>query len=173
LLVDDLEGDGFNPGIFDAMIPTAAHVQRAATENSQIEELLKSGKAFSASGMWNLCESRNGNAGVTLRAQKQQLQLNETARTNTAKKKNEAQPKTLDRAKAALVAKYEKDAGSLTEKEWGEIVRWVLPVAKVPYPLKDLKKREQILAKLESLPNAWTTCIPCREVAATIATTTE
>ena len=171
LLVDDLEGDGFNPGIFDAMIPTAAHVQRAATENSQIEELLKSGKAFSASGQWNFCESRIGNAGVTLRAQKQQLQLNEAARTNTANKKNEAQLKTLDRAQAAL-AKYEKDEGSLTEKEWGEIVRWVLPVAKVPYLLKDLKKREQILAKLETLPNAWTTYIPCREVAATIATTT-
>jgi uncharacterized protein YecT (DUF1311 family) len=106
-----------------------------------------------------------------LRAQKQQLQLNETARTNTAYKKNEAQLKTLDQAQAAL-AKHEKDAGSLTEMEWGEIVCWVLPVAKVPCLLKDLKKREQILAKLESLPNAWTTYIPCREVAASIATTT-
>lgn len=168
LLVDDLEGDGFNPGIFDAVIPTAAHVQRAATENAQIEELLKTGKAFSASGQWNFCESRIGNAGVTLMAQKRQLQLNETARTNTANKKNEAQLKTLERAQAAL-AKYESDAGSLTEKEWGEIVRWVLPVAKVPYLLKDLKKREQILAKLETLPNAWATYIPRREDAAIIA----
>ncbi|KAI2493647.1 hypothetical protein MHU86_20900 [Fragilaria crotonensis] len=170
LLVDDLEGDGFNPGIFDAVIPTAAHVQRAATENAQIEELLKSGKAFSASGQWNFCESRIGNAGVTLMAQKRQLQLNETARTNTANKKNEAQLKTLERAQAAL-AKYETDAGSLTEKEWGEIVRWVLPVAKVPYLLKDLKKREQILAKLDTLPNAWTTYIPRREDAAIMAPT--
>ncbi len=78
------------------MIPTAAHVQRAPTENAQIAELLKSGKAFSASGQWNFCESQIGNAGVTLRAQKQQLQLNETARTNTANKKYEAQLKTLD-----------------------------------------------------------------------------
>ena len=153
------------------MIPSGAHVQRAATENAQIAELLKSGKTFSASGQWNFCESRIGNACVTLRAQKQQLQLNETARTNTANKKNEAQLKTLDQAQAAL-AKYQKDAGLLTEKEWGEIVRWVLPVAKVPYLLKDLRKREQILAKLESLPNAWTTYIPCRDIAATIAITT-
>jgi hypothetical protein len=170
-LVDDLEGDGFNPGIFDAVIPTAAHVHRAATENAQIEELLKSGKAFSASGQWNFCDSRIGNAGVTLRAQKLQLQLNETARTNTANKKNEAQLKTLDRAQAALT-KYEADTGSLTEKEWGEIVRWVLPVANVPYLLKDLKKRDQILAKLETLPNAWTTYIPRREVAVIIPPTT-
>jgi hypothetical protein len=170
-LVDDLEGDGFNPGIFDAVIPTAAHVHRAATENAQIEELLKSGKAFSASGQWNFCDSRIGNAGVTLRAQKLQLQLNETARTNTANKKNEAQLKTLDRAQAALT-KYEADTGSLTEKEWGEIVRWVLPAANVPYLLKDLKKRDQILAKLETLPNAWTTYIPRREVAVIIPPTT-
>ena len=54
-------GDGFNPGIFDAVIPTAAHVHRAATENAQIEELLKSGKAFSASGQWKFCDSRIGN----------------------------------------------------------------------------------------------------------------
>ena len=164
LLVDELERDGFNPGIFDAMIPTAAHIQRAATENAQIEELFKSGKAFSASGQWNFCESRIGNAGVTLHAQKQQIQLN-----GTANMKDEAQLKTMDQAQAAL-AKYKKNAGSLTEKEWEEIVRWVLPVAKVPYQLKDLRKRVQILAKLETLPNAWTTYIPCREVAATIST---
>jgi hypothetical protein len=159
LLVEDLECDGFSPGILDAMIPTAAHVQRVATENAQIAELLKSGNAFLASGQWNFCESRIGNAGFTLRAQKQQLQPNETARTNSANKKNDAQLKTSDRAQAAL-AKYEKDAGSLTEKEWGKIVRWVLPVAKVPYLLKDLKKQEQILAKLESLPNTWTSHLP-------------
>jgi hypothetical protein len=57
LQVDDLECDEFNPGIFDAMIPTAAHIQRAATENAQIAEQLKRGKAFSASGQWNVCES--------------------------------------------------------------------------------------------------------------------
>jgi hypothetical protein len=28
-----------------------------------VEELLKAGKAFSASGQWNLCDSRIGNAG--------------------------------------------------------------------------------------------------------------
>jgi hypothetical protein len=35
----------------------------------------------------------------------------------------------------------------------------------VPFLLKDLKKREQILAKLATLPNDWTTYIPCIEVA--------
>ena len=53
---------------------------------------------------------------MTLRSQKEQLQLNETARTNAANKKSEAQLKTLERAQAAL-AKHEIDAGSLTEKD--------------------------------------------------------
>ena len=106
-----------------------------------------------------MCESRIGNAGVTLQAQKEQLQLNETARKNAATKKSEAQLKTLERAQAAL-AKHEIDAGSLTEKDWGNVVRWVLPEAKVPFLLKDLRKRDQILAKLATLPNNWTTYIP-------------
>jgi hypothetical protein len=162
LLVQDVEAAGFNPGIFDAAIPTAAHIHRATTETAQVEQLLKSGKAFSASGQWNFCESRIGNAGVTIRAQKQQLQMNGTARTNAANKKNEAQLKTLERAQIALT-KHELDAGSLTEKDWGDIVRWVLPEAKVPFLLKDLKKRDQILAKLATLPNNWTSYIPRME----------
>jgi hypothetical protein len=139
-------------------------------QTAQIEELLKSGKAFSASGQWNFCDSRIGNAGVTLQAQKLQLQRNESVRTQAANKKSEAQLKILERAQAALT-KYEADAASLTEKEWGEIVRWVLPEAKVPFLLKDLKKREQILAKLETLPNLWTTYIPRGEIAEIIQPT--
>jgi hypothetical protein len=92
-LVDSLEGDGFNLGIFDAVIPMAVHVDRAETEAAQVEQLLQSGKAFSASGQWNFCDSRIGNAGVTLRAQKQQLALNEAARLRVADKKSEAQLK--------------------------------------------------------------------------------
>ena len=171
VLVNDMEDKkGFNPGIYDAVIPTAAHVHRAETEDAQVEELLKSGKAFSASGQWNFCESRIGNAGVTLRAQKIQLQRNEAAKENAAMKKSEAQNKALDKAQTAL-AKYELDQGSLTDMDWGHIIRWVLPEAKVPFLLKDLKKRDQMVAKLATLPNLWTTYIPCRDVAAIVAPT--
>lgn len=159
MLVDNIEEAGFHPGVFDTEIPTAVHVQREATEDAQAEELLKSGKDFSASGQWNFVEFRIGNAGATVRAQKRQLQLNEAMRQNVANKKSEAQLKTLQRAQAAL-ARHEIDAQSLTEKDWGDIVRWVLPAAKVPFLLKDLKKRDQILAKLETLPNDWITYIP-------------
>jgi hypothetical protein len=89
--------------------------------------------------------------------------MNKTARTNAANKKNEAQLKTFERAQIAL-AIHKIDAGSLTEKDWGKIVRWVLPEAKVPFLLKDLKKQDQILAKLATVPNNWTSYIPRMEV---------
>ena len=159
LLRDSHEGDGFNPGIFDASIPTAAHVNRADTEEQQVEELLKAGKAFLASGQWNLCESRIGNAGVTIRAQKRQLELNKNARLKIVNKKNEAQSKLLERALIAL-EKYEFDEQSMNDKDWGEVIRWVLPAAKVEFRLKDLKKKNDILVKLATLPRCWTSYIP-------------
>jgi hypothetical protein len=139
VLVDSIEQSGFNPGIFDASIPSAAHVQRAETEAEQIEQLLMSGKAFSASGQWNFCDSRIGNAGVTLRAQQRQLQLNEAVRLKAADKKSEAQLKSSEKAQTVLL-KYKLDPQSLTEKDWGDVIRWVLPEAKVEFLLKNLKE---------------------------------
>ena len=140
VLVDVSEStDGTNPGIFSSSIPTATHVARAETEDEQVEALIKSGKAFSASSQWNMCDSRIGNAGVTLKAQKKQLQLNDAARLLVVNKKSELQLKTLDKAQLAF-KKYRSDEGSLTERDWGDIIRWVLPEAKVAFRLKDLKK---------------------------------
>lgn len=171
VLVDAVEETGFNPGIFDAVIPSAVHVQRAATEEAQVEELLQNGKAFSASGQWNHCDSRIGNAGVILKAQKKQLRLNKAARLQVESKKSELQLKTLEKAQLAL-KKYQTDGLSLNEKDWGDVVRWVLPEAKVTFLLKDLKKKEKILAKLATLPNDWTTYIPCSNATTAIPFTT-
>jgi hypothetical protein len=145
VLVDVSEStDGTNPGIFSSSIPTATHVARAETEDEQVEALIKSGKAFSASGQWNMCDSKIGNAGVTLKAQKKQLQLNDAARLLVVNKKSELQLKTLDKAQLAF-KKYRSDEGSLTERDWGDIIRWVLLEAKVAFRLKDLKKKDQII----------------------------
>ena len=85
-------------------------------------------------------------------------------------KKTEANHKALEKAQNALV-KFEFDSDSMNDKDWGNVIRRVLPEAKVVYLLKDLKKKEQILAKLQTLPNKWTTYIPRREVVPTIPTT--
>lgn len=160
VLVDNVEAAGFNPGVFDAVVPSAVHVDRAVTAEQQVEELLKSGKAFSASGQWNMCNSRIGNAGVTLMAQKRQLAMNEEARLKVVEKKNQASSKALQKAQQAL-EKYQVNENSLNDKDWGDVIRWVLPEAKkVEFLLKDLKKKEQIIAKLATLPRNWVTYIP-------------
>ena len=51
----------------------------------------------------------------------------------------------------------------------GDVIRWVLPKAKVEFLLKDLKKKEQIVAKLATLPNIWTSYIPNRAAVTTDA----
>jgi hypothetical protein len=45
----------------------------------------------------------------------------------------------------------------LTEKDWGDIIRWVLPEAKADGLMKDLKKKDAIVAKLATLEREWTT----------------
>ena len=75
-------------------------------------------------------------------------------------KKSEAQVKILGNAQTAL-HKYNADENSLNDKEWGDIVRWVLPEAKIDFLLKDLKRKDQILTKLAPLPRKdWITYIP-------------
>ncbi len=61
----------------------------------------------------------------------------------------------------ATLAKYRTQGSStLTNKDWGEIVRWVLPEAKVPGLMRNLKNRDTIIAKLATMERDWTTYIP-------------
>ena len=76
----------------------------------------------------------------------------------------------LDKAQCAL-AIFELDSHSMNNKDWGEVIRWVLAEAKVEFLLKDLKKKEQILTKLAMLPKDWTTYIPWRQALAAVSST--
>jgi hypothetical protein len=60
----------------------------------------------------------------------------------------------MEKAQTVLL-KNELDPQSLTEKDWGDVIRWVLPEAKIEFLLKNLKKREQILAKLATFITTW------------------
>ena len=62
--------------------------------------------------------------------------MNLNAQLKVANKKNEAQSKTLEMARSALV-KFKFDSGSMNDKDWGDMARWVLPEAKVDFQLKD------------------------------------
>ena len=73
---------------------------------------------------------------------------------------SECDPTALQKAQQALTM-YLANENSLNNKDWGSVVWWVLPEeAKVEFLLKDLKKKEQIIAKLATLPNNWITYIP-------------
>jgi hypothetical protein len=48
----------------------------------------------------------------------------------------------------------------LTEKDWGDVLRWVLSAAGVSFLVKDYKKKEAIIEKLNSLDEPWTSFIP-------------
>lgn len=92
-------------------------------------------------------------------AQKRQLALNEEARLKIVEKKTQTSTKALQKAQQAL-DKYRENENGLNDKDWGDVIRWVLPEAKVEFLLKDLKKKEQMIAKLATLPNNWATYIP-------------
>jgi hypothetical protein len=48
----------------------------------------------------------------------------------------------------------------MTDKDWVDIIRWVLPQSKAMGLMKHLKKAEAIVAKVASLDREWTTYIP-------------
>jgi hypothetical protein len=160
-LTEEAEQAGFNRGVFDAEIPVARPVERVDDEDEQVKQLVEQKGAFSASALWNICGTRIGNAAVTLRAQKMLLAAEEEQKAKVAKEKEDANNKKLAKAQSAL-EKYHSNVNSLTEKDWGDVLRWVLPAAGVSFLVKDYKKKEAIIAKLNSLNEPWTSFIPPR-----------
>jgi hypothetical protein len=161
-LVSVAEQQGLNPGVFDASIPVSHRLERVQDEDAQVRQLLAQKGAFSASALWNICGTRVGNARVALRAQKEQIAINDAKILQQSQSRLDRQAKLLLNAQSAL-SKYKNggnDNNALNEKDWGDIVRWVLPVAKVPGLMRDLKKSEAIIAKLNELEKDWTTYIP-------------
>jgi hypothetical protein len=173
MLIGTVEGHGFNPEKFDTAIPrTAAHVAMSTNRRGTHGGVAQTGEAFSASRQWNFCDSGIGNAGATIRAQKNQLEWNETVRTEAANKKSKAQLRALEKALSRL-AKFELNSHLMNEMDSGDVIRWVLPETQVEFLLKDLKKKQQILAKLATLPQDWTTYIvPLRQALAAVSITT-
>jgi hypothetical protein len=137
----------------------AQHVERIDDEDEQVAQLLAQKGAFSASALWNICGTRFGNADVVIKAQRAQLAVEAAKAATIEQKKEDAKIEKLEKARAAL-HKYHMNVNSLNAKDWGDVFRWVLPAAGVEVVLKDYKKKEAMIAKLESLPEPWTSYIP-------------
>ena len=48
----------------------------------------------------------------------------------------------------------------MTDKDWIDVIRWVLPESNADGILKDLRKKDVIVAKLLSLERDWKSYIP-------------
>jgi hypothetical protein len=152
------EDQGLNEGVDTLSIPVAIRWARVFDKDEQVRQLLVQKGAFSASAIWNVCGTRVGNARVVLRAQKEQIAI------DVAKTTSQTQGRVERRAKSLALAQKHNTLGSgvLTDKDWGDIVRWVLPEAKVTCLMRDLKKKDAIIAKLVTLERDWTSYIPAR-----------
>ena len=68
--------------------------------------------------------------------------------------------KLLVNVQTALQKYYNGGDNGMTDKDWGDIIRRVLPESKAEGLMKDLKKSDAIIAKLATLNREWTTYIP-------------
>ena len=158
-LVNDAKEHGLNAGIFDATIPVARHVEREAEVEDQVNQLLATKGSFSAGALWNVCGTRIGNASVVLRAQTEQLALEAKKVEAQSKTKMERRAKLLVNARQAL-QKHERSPTTMSDKDWVDVIQWVLPESNADGLLKDLRKKDVILAKLLSLERDWKSYIP-------------
>ena len=159
-LVRAAREQGLNAGVFDATIPSVLPLQRADDEDEQVRRLLALKGAFSASALWNNCGTRVGNSRVTLRAQREQIAIDQAKTMVATQNRVGRQGKLLAKAQIALEKYTTAGTSALNDKDWGDIVRWVLPEAKVSGLMKDLKKKDAIMAKLATLERDWRTYVP-------------
>jgi hypothetical protein len=122
-------------------------------------KLLATKGSFSTSALWNICGTRIGNASVVLRAQTEQLAREATKVTLQAQTKSARRARLLLIARKAL-QKYESAPTTMGDKDWIDIIRWVLPESNADGLLKDLRKKDAIVQKLLSLDKDWKTYIP-------------
>ena len=119
-LVSNTESNGASRCVLNASIEHVRKLDRAIEEGEEVRRLFSSKGAFSASSLWTCCGLRVSNScAVTLRAQREQLAIDEA--------------KLLANAQASLQKFI--TAGrtmSITNKDWDDVVRWVLPEAKLP-----------------------------------------
>ena len=161
-LVDGADTHGLNAGIFDATIPVARRLEREVEEANQVKKLVSSKGSFSASALWNNISTRIGNARIVLRAQKEQLDLDAKKVESQSKSKMERRAKLLLSARQAL-EKHENTPATMIDKDWIDIIRWVLPESNAGGLLKDLRKKGPIIAKLLSLDRDWRSYIPATD----------
>jgi hypothetical protein len=127
LIVDLIYGDS------SQYEPVARPVERKAEEeDSQVKQLVKTKGSFSAGALWAVCGTRIGNASVVLSAQKEQLAL------EAKKTKMERRAKKLFVNARQALQKYESSPVTMTDKDWIDVIQWVLSESNADGLLRDL-----------------------------------
>ena len=88
-------GGLLNEGILDVTIPVARPLRRINDDDGQVQQLLAQTGAFSTSALWSTCGTRIGNARVALRAQKEEIALNDAKITKQSRGRLDRQAKLL------------------------------------------------------------------------------
>jgi hypothetical protein len=102
-LVAAAEEHGLNPGVFVASIPAVLlPLQRAVDEDEQIRQLLAQKGALSASALWNVCGTWVGNSRVTLRAQREQIAIDQAKTMVVTQNRLGRHAKLLTKAQMAM-----------------------------------------------------------------------
>ena len=126
------------------------HVEREEDEEIQVQKLLATKGSFSVGALWNTCGTRIVNASVVLRAAQTAQLLALEANNKLA---TQSQSKSQRRAKLLLLAqqallKHKNAPTTMTDKDWIEIIRWVLHESNADGLLKDLRKKDAIMQKI-------------------------
>ncbi len=90
---------------------------------------------------------------MVIRAQREQMAIDVAKSLLVENNRMSRQSKLLANAQQAL-EKHRLGQSPLTDKDWGDKIRWVLPEAKVPGLMRELTKKDA------TLEMDWTTCIP-------------
>jgi hypothetical protein len=79
----------------------------------------------------------------------------------------ESQSQTRNERRAKLLVnarQAESFPASMTDKDWIDVICWVLPESNADGLLKDLRKKDVIMAKLLSLERDWRSYIPRSDI---------
>jgi hypothetical protein len=126
------------------------HVEREEDEEIQVQKLLATKGSFSVGALWNTCGTRIVNASVVLRSAQTAQQLLALEANKLA---TQSQSKSQRRAKLLLLAqqallKHKNAPKTMTDKDWIEIIRWVLlHKSNADGLLKDPQKKDVIMKK--------------------------
>ena len=165
-LKEELDQAGFNAAVFDARIAVARRPERIEGFDQQVQKLVKEG-AFSANNQWHYLGNHIGNSEVITTAQLICVQMAQDKSDKAAKEKDEQRQKGLEKAPNALAKFNISGDVSMINKDWQDVIRWVLPESKVPGLLKNLKSTNAVKEFLGKLEKPWGSYIPPRAAAQT------